>query len=395
MATTSFTLAAMRISAVLLSLTLAVPASAQTNKTADIIGRYAQVLRSFNSRFTDQTSRSLAEHVLFISDYYNIDPAFVMALVNQESGWHATALSDAGAIGLGQLMPGTARGLNVIPTNVLENLDGTVRYIRRQLDSFQSVRPQSRRFEFALAAYNAGPAAVEQYGGIPPYRETINYVASIMASWSRLQRILPTNEVALGSTISISGRRLYVDLGRAQKPSAHRTIASRTVQSTATSMPTNTPAPPASPSPVAHLRHEENVEKATLRAPFDIVAFTGESTKAACGPENLLDSSALCGWDASQSEDARIGLVLDLGDARTVREVMIRFTAGEAPDGFEVATSNDPRANADEWLGIRYCRVPLGASQVACTIGERRPRAIRIIIDGAHASIREVRLLAR
>ncbi|MHB8462431.1 MAG: hypothetical protein ACYDA1_07270, partial [Vulcanimicrobiaceae bacterium] len=135
-------------------------------------------------------------------------------------------------------------------------------------------------------------------------------------------------------------------------------------------------------------------ERVNPRGSFDIVAFTGETPDAACGPRNLLDPAARCGWEAARGNGVRIGLVLDLGSPQqTIQAVKIRFDKGAAPTGFEIATSDDPRANADEWLGIRYCRVPQNSNQVTCTIGERRPRAVRIIIDGNHASIRKIRLL--
>jgi len=93
-------------------------------------------------------------------------------LVRQESGGNPNALSPVGAIGLTQLMPGTAEGLGVDPHDPWQNLLGGARYLKQQLDRFG-------RIDLALAAYNAGPGAVEKYGGVPPYRQTQNYVASI------------------------------------------------------------------------------------------------------------------------------------------------------------------------------------------------------------------------
>lgn len=96
-----------------------------------------------------------------------------LRLVNQESGFQPNVTSSAGAYGLTQLMPGTARDLGVDPTDPEQNLRGGARYLRQQLDRFGEP-------SLALAAYNAGPGRVQQYGGIPPFEETQNYVRSIL-----------------------------------------------------------------------------------------------------------------------------------------------------------------------------------------------------------------------
>lgn len=96
-----------------------------------------------------------------------------LRLVQQESGWNHVAVSTKGATGLAQLMPGTAELLNVDINDPAENLDGGAKYLRRMYDRFGD-------WKLALAAYNAGPGAVEEHDGIPPYAETKDYVASIM-----------------------------------------------------------------------------------------------------------------------------------------------------------------------------------------------------------------------
>ncbi|MGO4917411.1 lytic transglycosylase domain-containing protein [Pseudogemmobacter sp. W21_MBD1_M6] len=98
-----------------------------------------------------------------------------LRLVQQESGWNPRAKSNKGAIGLAQLMPGTARRLGVDPHNPRQNLEGGARYLATQYRTFKSWR-------LALAAYNAGPGAVEKHGGVPPYKETRNYVKVIWGS---------------------------------------------------------------------------------------------------------------------------------------------------------------------------------------------------------------------
>lgn len=106
---------------------------------------------------------------------YDISPALLDAVVWQESRWRTGAISPAGARGLAQLMPGTARDMGVDPDDPNANLEGGARYLRMQLDAFGG------DVEKALAAYNAGPGRVIRAGGIPAIRETRAYVASIMA----------------------------------------------------------------------------------------------------------------------------------------------------------------------------------------------------------------------
>ncbi len=103
---------------------------------------------------------------------HGIPEDLFLRLVQQESGWNPNARSHKGALGLAQLMPGTARGLGVDPANPQENLDGGARYLSQQYTRF-------RDWKLALAAYNAGPGAVEKHGGVPPYTETLNYVKVI------------------------------------------------------------------------------------------------------------------------------------------------------------------------------------------------------------------------
>jgi soluble lytic murein transglycosylase-like protein len=98
-----------------------------------------------------------------------------LRLVQQESGWNPHAKSHKGALGLAQLMPSTARKLQVDPADPAQNLDGGARYLKQQYRTFGTWR-------LALAAYNAGPGAVKKYGGVPPYDETRNYVKVISGS---------------------------------------------------------------------------------------------------------------------------------------------------------------------------------------------------------------------
>ncbi len=119
-----------------------------------------------------------AAKIAELAQRFDLSPSLLEALVWQESRWRPDAVSHAGARGLAQLMPGTARYLGVNPDDPMQNLEGGARYLREQLDRFDG------DLEKALAAYNAGPGRVIRAGGIPNIRETQNYVAAIMGRLS-------------------------------------------------------------------------------------------------------------------------------------------------------------------------------------------------------------------
>lgn len=106
---------------------------------------------------------------------HGIPEDLFLRLVQQESGWNPNARSHKGAMGLAQLMPATARYLRVDPNDPRDNLEGGARYLAEQYRTFGSWR-------LALAAYNAGPEAVRKHNGVPPFRETRNYVRIILGS---------------------------------------------------------------------------------------------------------------------------------------------------------------------------------------------------------------------
>lgn len=105
---------------------------------------------------------------------YNIPPSVLVAQADQESGFNPNAVSKAGAMGVMQLMPGTAKDLGVTePFDPAQNIDAGARYLRQQYDRFGT-------WDLALAAYNAGGGNVHKYGGVPPFHETQDYVSSIL-----------------------------------------------------------------------------------------------------------------------------------------------------------------------------------------------------------------------
>jgi soluble lytic murein transglycosylase-like protein len=126
-------------------------------------------------------SRPFAQLIETVSVKHGIDPALVHAVIEAESNYQPTAKSHVGARGLMQVMPGTARDLGVRSARLLfdpvQNVEAGVKYLKSLLDRFDGDLP------IAIAAYNAGPAAVAKYDGIPPYPETRNYVRKVLANF--------------------------------------------------------------------------------------------------------------------------------------------------------------------------------------------------------------------
>jgi hypothetical protein len=136
-----------------------------------------------------------------ISDHamaQDLDPKLVEALIRVESAFNSRAVSSKGAMGLMQLMPGTALDLGVENAfDVEENLRGGTSYLRSLLDRF------SGDLTLALAGYNAGPAAVEKYQGVPPYRETTEYVQRVLAHYGRTPATKSTRRPSSTGTMII------------------------------------------------------------------------------------------------------------------------------------------------------------------------------------------------
>lgn len=132
----------------------------------DAIGSVKEKV-SYNGDFNDIID--------FVSKKYNISSTIVKSVIKAESNFNPNVVSHAGAMGLMQLMPGTARALGVDDAfDPVQNIEGGVKYLKDMLEKFGG------NLELALAAYNAGPGNVVKYGGVPPFQETQNYVKKIM-----------------------------------------------------------------------------------------------------------------------------------------------------------------------------------------------------------------------
>ncbi len=161
--------------------------------TPAAIAVYSTVLRHINPQMPRWQSQDLARRVLVNAERWRIDANMLVAIVTVESAWHTHAVSSAGAIGLGQLMPGTAALLGVNPRDPKQNLYGAARYLRGLVQRFGS-----KHYSLVFAAYNAGPKAVREYGGIPPYDETQTYVVRVLQTWEHLAKSVhvPANAYA-------------------------------------------------------------------------------------------------------------------------------------------------------------------------------------------------------
>ena len=155
---------------------------------------YYNFIAQSNGRLDSAAVGSITFHLLNFADRYNVDPRLVVSMILAESHFNPNATSHSGAMGLGQLMPGTAKALGVDnPYDPVQNLAGSVNYLRSRLDTFadHALPGGGMSFEqasLAMAAYNAGANAVKKYNGIPPYTQTQTYVRKVISYYQQLCR---------------------------------------------------------------------------------------------------------------------------------------------------------------------------------------------------------------
>lgn len=160
-------------------------AGAPKSAAPDLVEVGPRAERSFTPVSDTAGPAAWRAHIAMLARKYDISPTLLEAVVWQESRWQTNARSSAGAHGLAQLMPGTAREMGVDIANPLSNLEGGARYLKIQLDRFDG------DIEKALAAYNAGPSRVLSAGGVPQIPETKAYVSAIMSRLAESVRRSP------------------------------------------------------------------------------------------------------------------------------------------------------------------------------------------------------------
>jgi len=147
--------------------------------------------KAVEAAIQDQPALTPKEMVTRAAINAGLPPAIVHSVAKTESGYRTDAISPKGAIGLMQLMPGTAAELNANPYDPTQNVEAGARYLRELLVKYENDPHQVSK---AIAAYNAGPHAVDKYDGIPPYRETVDYVNRVLREYEKEQKKKATTE---------------------------------------------------------------------------------------------------------------------------------------------------------------------------------------------------------
>jgi hypothetical protein len=163
------------------------PAAPETCR-ADTVEVWKSWVLEQNSKLGEEQARNIVRWVLHYSQEYDVNHKLIFALIKWESWYNPGCVSHAGAIGLMQLMPGTARYLGVNPRNVQQNIQGGTRYLAEQLGTYRD-RPNYERVILALACYNAGPNAVKRAGHcVPNITETQRYVKKVSNTFYELHQ---------------------------------------------------------------------------------------------------------------------------------------------------------------------------------------------------------------
>lgn len=157
----------------------------------ELVAIYKKAIKRFNARLSDRQADTIARSIIGFSLRYKMDARLVCAVILAESHFRIEATSRTGAQGLGQLMPSTAAGLGVNDAyDPVQNIYGSVRYVKGMLDRMSGNKDWNELtwydLALALAAYNAGPGAVRKHGGVPPYKETQNYVRRVTSIYKQL-----------------------------------------------------------------------------------------------------------------------------------------------------------------------------------------------------------------
>ncbi|MBS1724522.1 MAG: lytic transglycosylase domain-containing protein [Armatimonadetes bacterium] len=162
-----------------------------TNISANLsaaLPQYVAFVKQRNKRLTDDQAQRIAQSILAYSAHFGVDARLIVAIIITESDFNPNTTSRAGAMGLGQLMPVNKRELGLTDAyDIEQNLWGTVRLVRGHIDKYSAQTDDSfEALVLALAGYNAGNGAVKKYGGVPPYRETQNYVRKVIGIYRQL-----------------------------------------------------------------------------------------------------------------------------------------------------------------------------------------------------------------
>ena len=156
---------------------------------AEAVDYYSAIYQTVNRYNSNEVECDwITRAILYASSEYQVDPILITSIMQAESEFNFHATSPVGAVGLMQLMPSTAAGLGVNPHNPLENIIGGTIYIKNQLGRFKNWGAYS--VTDAVAAYNAGPGAVEKHGGVPNYAETVHYVIKVANNYKNLLNLI-------------------------------------------------------------------------------------------------------------------------------------------------------------------------------------------------------------